>query len=77
MATQLVALSDLHLGYDCSVLNDPAVQDRVIDAIADLCGGTTDRLVLNGDCFEACVPKDAGQHDISGFPSLSTHLSNS
>lgn len=51
MAAQLVALSDLHLGYDCSVLNNPTVQDRIVDTIADLCGGATNRLILNGDCF--------------------------
>ena len=68
MSAHFVALSDLHLGYDSSVLNDPAAQDQVVDAIADLCGGATDRLVLNGDCFEACVPQDAGQHDAAGFP---------
>ena len=68
MPAHFVALSDLHLGYDCSVLNDPAAQDLLVGAIADLCGGAADRLVLNGDCFEACVPRDAGQHDVAGFP---------
>ena len=69
MPAHFVALSDLHLGYDCSVLNDPAAQDLLVGAIADLCGGAADRLILNGDCFEACVPRDAGQHDAAGFPS--------
>ena len=68
MSASLVALSDLHLGYDSSILNDSIVQDRIVEEIADLCGGATDRLVFNGDCFEACVPRDAGQHDAAGFP---------
>ena len=67
MAASLVALSDLHMGYGECVLNDPAVQDRVIEEIADLCGGAADRLILNGDCFEGCVPKDAGIYDAAGF----------
>jgi metallophosphoesterase superfamily enzyme len=68
MPASIVALSDLHLGYSSSILDDPAVQDRVVGEIADLCGGATDRLVLNGDCFESCVPLDAGRHDAHGFP---------
>lgn len=68
MPAHFVALSDLHLGYDCSVLNDPGAQDLLVGVIADLCGGATDRLVLDGDCFEACVPRDASQHDAAGFP---------
>ena len=68
MTASIVALSDLHLGYGSSVMDDPGVQDRVVGEIADLCGGATDRLVLNGDCFEACVPLDAGRHDAHGFP---------
>ena len=70
MPVSLIALSDLHLGYDCCVLNDPSVQDRVVGEIADLCSGAADRLILNGDCFEACVPKDAGTHDPAGFSPL-------
>jgi UDP-2,3-diacylglucosamine pyrophosphatase LpxH len=68
MPAHFVAISDMHLGYERSILNDPAKQDHLVDAIADLCGGAADRLVLNGDCFEACVPQDAGQHDVAGFP---------
>ena len=72
MPAHFVALSDMHLGYECSILNDPAAQDRLVDEIAKLCGGSTDRLILNGDCFEACVPIGAGQHDPAGFnPSMS------
>lgn len=67
MPASIVALSDLHLGYDVCVLNDPAVQDRVVGEIADLCGGATDRLIFNGDCLEGCVPRDPGQHDAAGF----------
>jgi hypothetical protein len=67
MPASIVAFSDLHLGYDTCVLDDPVVQDRVVEEIADLCGGASDRLILNGDCFEACVPKDAGTHDALGF----------
>ena len=70
MPASIVAFSDLHLGYDVCVLNDPVVQDRVVEEVADLCGGAADRLIFNGDCFEACVPKDAGQHDAAGFPPL-------
>ena len=67
MPASLIALSDMHMGYDVSILNDPAVQDRVVEELADLCGGAADRLIFNGDCFEACVPKDAGTHDAAGF----------
>jgi hypothetical protein len=77
MPASIVALSDLHMGYDCSVLNDPAVQDRVVEEIADLCGGSTDRLILNGDCFEACVPKDAGVYDAAGFSPIMASTSRS
>jgi 3',5'-cyclic AMP phosphodiesterase CpdA len=67
MPANFIALSDLHLGYELSVLDDPTAQDRVVAALADLCHGSTDRLILNGDCFEACVPKDAGKYDPFGF----------
>jgi hypothetical protein len=67
MPASIVAFSDLHLGYDRCVLNDPAVQDRVVEEVADLCEGSTDRLILNGDCFEGCVPRDAGTYDAAGF----------
>jgi len=77
VTASIVALSDLHLGYDTSILDDPAVQDRVVAEIADLCGGVADRLVLNGDCFEACVPGDAGQQDAAGFPPLMASVSRS
>jgi len=62
-----IALSDLHLGYELSVLDDPAAQARLASELADLCGGAADRLILNGDCFEACVPRDAGRYDPQGF----------
>lgn len=67
MPAHFIALSDLHLGYELSVLDDPAAQDRVAEELAELCNGSTDRLILNGDCFEACVPKDAGTYDPLGF----------
>ena len=67
MPAHFVALSDLHLGYDDSTLADPAARDDLGAAICDLCGGDTDRLILNGDAFEACVPHDAGTYDPSGF----------
>jgi hypothetical protein len=67
MTAHFVVLSDLHLGYDRSVLNDLSSQERLASSIADLCSGETDRLILNGDAFESCVPKDAGRHDEMGF----------
>ena len=67
MPATFIALSDLHLGYELSVLDDTAAQSRVVAALADLCHGSTDRLILNGDCFEACVPRDAGKYDPAGF----------
>lgn len=67
MRAQLIVLSDLHMGYDLSLFNDPGVQDRAIGILAGLCDGAADRLILNGDCFEACVPEDAGVLDASGF----------
>lgn len=67
MPSHFVALSDLHLGYDRSVLNDPTAQRNLAKIIGDLTGGKTDRLILNGDAFEACVPKDAGVFDPHGY----------
>jgi UDP-2,3-diacylglucosamine pyrophosphatase LpxH len=67
MPAHYVCLSDLHLGYEKSILNDPVAQGNLIDQIAGLCGGATDRLILNGDCFEGCVPIGAGEHDAAGF----------
>jgi hypothetical protein len=67
MPANFLALSDLHLGYELSVLDDTAAQSRVVERLAELCHGSADRLILNGDCFEACVPRDAGKYDPSGF----------
>ena len=67
MPTHFVALSDLHLGYDDSLLNDHVAQENLASKIAELCGGETDRLILNGDAFEACVPRGAGTYDPAGF----------
>lgn len=66
MPVHFVALSDLHLGYDNSVLNSLSAQRKLAAEISRLCGGQTDRLILNGDTFEACVPKDAGTSDPLG-----------
>jgi hypothetical protein len=77
MPARHVCLSDLHLGYEKSVLNDPAAQDHLIDQIAKLCGGSTDRLILNGDCFEGCVPIGAGDHDVAGFNPRMAEISRS
>lgn len=66
--SHLIALSDLHLGYDLSLANSESAQGRIVDQIAELCGGSADRLVLDGDCFEACVPRDAGRLDEHGLP---------
>lgn len=68
MPASVVALSDLHLGYDRSVLRDPAARVHLAEALASACGGSTDRLVLCGDAFEACVPRDAGDLDERGYP---------
>jgi hypothetical protein len=67
MPSHFVALSDLHLGYDNAILNDPGCQEKLASEIARLTGGQTDRLILNGDAFEACVPKDAGVYDPRGY----------
>jgi hypothetical protein len=67
MPTHFVALSDLHLGYDNAILNEHGSQERLAGEIAKLCGGQTDRLILNGDAFEACVPRGAGTYDSAGF----------
>ena len=67
MPTNFIVLSDLHLGYELSVLSDPRAQDRMVAELAELCHGSTDRLILNGDCFEACIPRDAGRYDPLGF----------
>ena len=77
MPAHHVCLSDMHLGYEKCVLNDPVVQDHLVDQIALLCGGSTDRLILNGDCFEGCVPMCAGQHDLAGFNPNMAEISKS
>ena len=77
MPANFVALSDLHLGYELSVLNDPAAQNRVVEELADLCSGKTDRLILNGDIFEGCVPSDAGTCDPAGFSPRVAQVSRS
>jgi len=77
MSAHYVCLSDLHLGYEKCVLNDPAAQDHLVDEIARLSGGATDRLILNGDCFEGCVPMCAGQHDLAGFNPNMAEISRS
>ena len=48
MPASIVAFSDLHLEYDVCVLNDSAVQDRIVEEVADLCGGAADLLILSG-----------------------------
>jgi len=70
MPAHFIALSDLHLGYDNSCLTDPKTHANLAAALADLCGGETDRLVLNGDAFEGCVPRDAGTYDPAGHNSV-------
>jgi hypothetical protein len=77
MPAHYVCLSDMHLGYEKSVLNDPVAQEHLVDQIALLCGGSTDRLILNGDCFEGCVPMCAGQHDLAGFNPNMAEISRS
>lgn len=64
-----VAISDLHLGYDESLFSKgPEAAERFAEALADLSQGQIQELVLNGDFFEACVPKDTGHLDKDGFP---------
>jgi hypothetical protein len=69
-ASHFVCVSDLHLGYDKSFLTDPASHARVASEVAQVAGGSARRLVLNGDCLEACVPARVGEHDAAGFPAL-------
>lgn len=76
-ASHFVCLSDLHLGYDESFLTDPSSHPRVAAEVAEVAGGSTQLLVLNGDCLEACVPARAGEHDASGFPAATAEASRS
>ena len=59
MSASFIALSDIHLGYDRCKVNTPEVQEYVATEIAKLTGGVCDKLILNGDCFEICIPADA------------------
>lgn len=62
MTSSFVVLSDMHLGYDRSTLNTLGAQEHLASEIAKIAGGPSgavDRLILNGDCIEGCVPKDA------------------
>jgi hypothetical protein len=77
MPSHFVCVSDLHLGYDLSYLTDPASHDRVAAEIAEVAGGATRRLILNGDCLEACVPARTGEHDAAGFPAAMAEASRS
>lgn len=77
MAAHFVAMSDTHLGYDRAVWSDPRAYDRVAGAVADLCGGSTRYLVLDGDAFEACVPARVGEYDAAGFPAATAEASRS
>ena len=77
MAAHFVAMSDLHLGYDKAVWVDPRAYDRVSSAVADLCGGSAEYLVLDGDAFEACVPARVGEYDAAGFPAATAEASRS
>lgn len=75
MAAHFVAMSDLHLGYDRTVWDDPRAYDRVAGAVAELCGGSTQYLVLDGDAFEACVPARVGEWDAARFPAATAEAS--
>jgi len=77
VAAHFVVMSDMHLGYDRSVWSDPRAYDRVAEAVADLCGGATEYLVLNGDAFEASVPGRVGEYDAAGFPAATAEASRS
>lgn len=68
MPASIVALSDLHLGYDRSLLGTEAAREGLAEVVADLSGGVVDHLVLDGDALEICVPRDAGMLDDHGFP---------
>lgn len=74
---RFIAVSDLHLGYDLSSLNSTTKHEAFADFIAGLCDGETDRLILNGDCFEGCVPLRVGDHDTFGFPTALSQISRS
>jgi len=67
-ASHFVCISDLHLGYDRSFLTDTSRHARVAAEVARIAGGSARRLILNGDCLEACVPDRVGEHDAAGFP---------
>ena len=54
-----VVLSDTHLGYDRSLLNNADAQEFVASEISKTCNGHTDKLILNGDFLEGAVPQDA------------------
>ena len=77
MTSHFVCLSDLHLGYDLSFFSDPSCHARIAGEVAEVAGGSTDYLVLNGDCLEACVPARTGEHDAAGFPAATAEASRS
>jgi hypothetical protein len=52
-------------------------QEHVVNQLESLCNGSTDRLILTGDCFEGCVPKDAGSFDPEGFSPFVSEVSRS
>ena len=75
MEPSFVCISDTHLGYDRSLLNDLDAQDILATEMGRLCGGSggvvprkgkVDYLILNGDIWEGCIPKDAGAEAVAG-----------
>jgi hypothetical protein len=52
----MLCLSDLHLGDNKSVLNDPKNVVRVLDDLAGYTNEHVGTLVLNGDIWEQCIP---------------------
>lgn len=77
MPSHFVCLSDLHLGYDRSFLTNRDCHARIAGEVSRLAGGSTKRLILNGDCLEACVPARVGEHDAAGFPAAASEASSS
>lgn len=71
-----ITISDTHLGYDRSVLNTSSALRNLAESLGEISEGKVDKLILNGDIWEICVPKDIGvAGSVSGITPFTQEIS--
>ena len=76
MTIPFIAVSDTHFGYDRSILNDFSALSNLAESLGDICKHKVNRLILNGDIWEICVPKDVGDDGpVSGITPYTASVS--